>query len=122
MATTARARYPALFAFLEAWIADADLAGHSDTAMVAAYLGVNDPAGRAELVRQGRELLAAKSFPWRAIGRAANRRFAGAAAAHAWLSQIDCIFGSSSSNLTGGFTPRTMARSDRDESVPVQAL
>jgi hypothetical protein len=88
MPMTIRERHPALFDFLAAWFAEADLEGRGDAEVIAAYRAVPDAPARAAVVAQGRALLARRRFPWREVALAANRRFADAAAARAWLQGV----------------------------------
>ena len=83
---TAKARYPALFEFLEAWFAEADLEGRDDAQVIAAYRAPK--AIRAQVVREGRALLQARPVPWRQVAASANRRFANEATCVAWLASV----------------------------------
>ena len=84
----AKDRYPALFEFLAAWFAEADLERRDDAAVIAAYLRVRDAATRAAVLREGRAFLAGRNPPWRAAALAANRRFGSAEHFADWLKGV----------------------------------
>jgi len=83
---TAKARYPALFEFLEAWFAESDLDGRTDDQVIAAYRAPK--ATRAQVVREGRAVLKLQPMPWRQVAMSANRRFPDQAACAAWLEAV----------------------------------
>ncbi len=81
-------RFDDLYGFLAAEFADADLSGMSDADVVRRRATPDAREWLHRVLADGRRALRTQPFPWRKIASYANRDFATAAEARAWLAEM----------------------------------
>jgi len=78
----------ALYGYLAAQFADADLLGQTDEQAAVDGISAAKQAAYRKVLTQGRAVLALSPFPWQRVGDYANRVFADEAEAHQWLTHV----------------------------------
>src|SRR6185312_262478 len=81
-------RFDDLYGFLAAEFADADLSGMSDAEIVRRAVTAEALDWLRRVLAEGRRALRASPFPWKKIASYANRDFAVATQARAWLTEM----------------------------------